>query len=471
MEASGGDADTRGVSGGLGITLEQVRLGLTVIRHFVISMLFDPDSGYPSAPSRRRALQAAASLGVLPLGAVVPWVDAAPLAFAPAVFDVHADRALIWLSANAELRVHVRWGLTPDALMQKSAELLLDKPRDFTGHVALHGLPAGTTVHFRAFVDDKALPDSGHFKTPRKAGQSFVLGFSGDMEEKYKPFRIFDTMVAAKLDYFVHLGDTVYADVPKREFAPTLSHYRRKHANIRADRSLQAFMSQCVIYAIWDDHEIENDAHGGLTQLPVAEQVFREYWPCASVEKTGLYRAVDLAPEVDLIIVDTRRFRSVQGMADGPEKTMLGTQQKLWFLDQLKQSKATFKIVATSVPFHGSSQDAWGNYRTERDEIIAFIKTERISNVVMISADYHFARDWSNKRTGIHEYVAGPLGTFRTFERTPEARARHSNGSHFVFGDDFNFGLLTYDGKLNSLSISYRDSAGKVLFDSMIAAT
>ena len=432
-------------------------------------MVFDSDSGYPTAPSRRRVLRAAATLGALPLGAAVPWVNAAPLAFAPAVFDVQADRALIWLSANDELRVHVRWGLTPDALHQRSAELLLDKAHDFTGHITLQGLPAGSTVHFRAYVGDKALPDSGRFNTPRKAGQDFVLAFSGDMEEKYKPFRIFDVIAAAKPDYFVHLGDTVYADIPKREFTPTLSHYRRKHANIRADRPLQAFMAQCATYAIWDDHEIENDAHGGLAQLPVAEQVFREYWPCASVDKTGLYRAVNLSPEVDLIIVDTRRFRSVQAMADTAEKTMLGMQQKLWFLDRLKQSKATYKIVATSVPFHGGSQDAWGNYKTERDEVVAFIKAEKISNVVMISADYHFARDWSNKRTGIHEFMAGPLATFRAFAKTPEIRERHSKGPHFVFGDDFNFGLLSYDGKRNSLSISYQDSAGKVLFESVIA--
>ena len=433
-------------------------------------MLFDPDADYPSVPSRRRALQGFASLGALPLAASASWVEAAPLAFAPAVFDVHADRALVWLSANDELRVHVRWGLAADALTHQSAELSLDKPRDFTGHVMLHGLPAGRTVHFRAYVGDKALPEAGRFNTPRLAGQNFVLAFSGDMEEKYKPFRIFDTMMAAKPDYFVHLGDTCYADHPKRDFAPTIAHYRRKHANIRADRPLQAFMAQCVTYAIWDDHEIENDAHGGLAQLPVAEQVFREYWPCASAEKVGLYRAVSLAPEVDLIIVDTRRFRSVQGMADGPEKTMLGTQQKLWFLDRLQQSKATFKIVATSVPFHGGSQDAWGNYKTERDEIVAFIKRERISNVVMISADYHFAREWSNKRTGIHEFTAGPLGTFRAFDKTPEIRERHSKGPHFVFGDDLNFGLLSYDGKQNSLTISYRDSVGKVLFDNPIVA-
>ena len=430
----------------------------------------DYDLDYPQAPARRRALQAAAAIGALPLGAAAPWVDAATLAFAPAAFDVHADRALIWLSAHDELRIQVRWGLSPDKLDHRSNEMLLDKSTDFTGHVNLQGLPAGSTVHFQAYSGDKPVSEFGRFNTPRLAGQSFVLAFSGDMEEKYKPFRIFDVIAAARPDYFVHLGDTVYADIPKRDFSPTLAHYRRKHASIRADRPLQNFMSQCATYAIWDDHEIENDAHGGLPQLPVAEQVFREYWPCASVEKTGLYRALMLAPGVELIILDTRRFRSVQAMLDGPEKTMLGTQQKTWFLQRLKQSKATFKIVATSVPFHGSSQDAWGNYRTEREEVVAFIRREKIGNVVMISADYHFARDWSNKRTGIHEFMAGPLASFRTFERSAEARERHSKGPHFVFGDDANFGLLAYDGGKNSLTVSYRDSVGKQLFETVIAA-
>ena len=431
-------------------------------------MSFDPDNDYPQRPNRRLALQAAASLSAVPLMSKV--VHAATLAFAPACFDVQEDRALIWLSANEPARLHVRWGTGADALTQRSTERALDSSSDFTGHVLLKGLPSGETVHYRVFSGDTAVSQLCLFNTPRKAGQSFSMAFSGDMQETYKPFRIFDVMAAAKPDYFVHLGDTVYADSPKRDFTPTQRYYRMKHARIRADRPLQGFLSQHANFVIWDDHEIENDAHGGMPQLPTAEAVFREYWPCASVETTGLYRAMALSPAVDLIIVDTRRFRSVQGMADGPEKTMLGTQQKRWFLDTLKRSKATFKIVATSVPFHGGSQDAWGNYKTEREEIVAFLKREKISNVVMISADYHFARDWSNKRTGIHEFMAGPLATFRAFYRTPEVRERHSKGPHFVFGDDFNFGLIAYDAPSNSLRVSYQDSGGKTLFETTIAA-
>lgn len=433
-------------------------------------MTFDRDHGYPSRPGRRRALRAVAAVGALPLAAAMPHASAGVLAFAPAAFDVHDDHALIWVSANEAARVHVRWGVAPDALTHRSADLALDRTSDFTGHLRLDGLPAGATVHYRVYMAEAAVSELARFNTVRKAGQSFSIAFSGDMEEKYKPFAIFDVMTAAKPDFFVHLGDTVYADVPKREFSPTIKHYRHKHSRVRADRPLQAFMAQCATYATWDDHEIENDAHGGMPQLPLAEQVFREYWPCETVEKSGLYRAFSLSPQVDLIMLDTRRFRSVQALADGPEKTMLGTKQKQWFLDTLKRSRATYKIVATSVPFHGSSQDAWGNYKTERDEIVAFIKRERIDNVVMISADYHFARDWTSKRTGLHEFMAGPLATFRTFEKHPEARDRHSKGGHFVFGDDFNFGLLHYDGATNKLSISYQDSRGKTLFQADIPA-
>ena len=299
-------------------------------------MSVDPDNDYPQRPNRRLALQTAASIAAVPLMSSV--AEAATLAFAPSCFDVNEDRALIWLCANEAARLHVRWGTAADALTHRSAERALDASCDFTGHVALRGLPLGETVHYRVFSRDTPASGLCRFSTPRKARQNFSLAFSGDMQETYKPFRIFDVIAAAKPDYFVHLGDTVYADSPKRDSTPTERHYRMKHARIRADRPLQAFMSQHANFAIWDDHEIENDAHGGLPQLPIAEAVFREYWPCASVETTGLYRAMALSPAVDLIIVDTRRFRSVQGMNDGPEKTMLGTQQKKWFLDALKRS-------------------------------------------------------------------------------------------------------------------------------------
>lgn len=422
-------------------------------------MSFDRDQGYPAQPERRQLLRAAATLGALPLAGALGDADAAALAFAPAAFDVHDDRALIWLSANQVSRLHVRWGTKPDALDQRSAEVELNATMDYTGHVALTGLPRGATVYYRAFAGDSAVSETGRFNSARKAGQNLTIAFSGDMEEKYKPFRLFDVMAAAAPDYLVHSQhrSTPTPASPSLQTnalsPPTHTHPHQPASTFVASPPTSQRRQPRNTKTITSRLQLAGQ-QGSLQNLALSHGTTRQ-----------LLLAMRLAPEVELIILDTRRFRSVQAMVDGPEKTMLGSAQKQWFFDTLKRSRATWKIVATSVPFIGGSQDASGNYKTERDEVVAFLKRERIDNVVMISADYHFARDWSNKRTGIHEFMAGPIATFRSFDKSPEARERHSKGPHFVFGDDFNFGLLRFDPVDRSLTVSYQDSQGKSLFE------
>ena len=94
-------------------------------------------------------------------------------------------------------------------------------------------------------------------------------------------------------------------------------------------------------------------------------------------------------------------------MTDGPDKTMLGSGQKDWFKERLKASTAPFKFIITSVPFHGSAVDTWGPYRTERDELAGFIRGEKIRGTIFLTGDYHLARDLSNAKTGLREYMAG----------------------------------------------------------------
>jgi len=110
-------------------------------------------------------------------------------------------------------------------------------------------------------------------------------------------------------------------------------------------------------------------------------------------------------------------------MADGPDKTMLGSAQKSWFKDRLKASTTPFKFIITSVPFHGGGVDTWGAYAVERGEIARFIRDEKIRGTIFLTGDYHLARDWSNAKTGQREYMAGPIASFTMYERDPKARA------------------------------------------------
>jgi alkaline phosphatase D len=86
---------------------------------------------------------------------------------------------------------------------------------------------------------------------------------------------------------------------------------------------------------------------------------------------------------------------------------MLGAAQKAWFKASMKGSNATWKLWANPVPimrlritaegaFAGLlladrvvSADAWDGWPTERNELLTYLRTENIRNVVAISGDLH----------------------------------------------------------------------------------
>jgi alkaline phosphatase D len=433
------------------------------------------DDGYPRSDARRRWLQGISATTLATAATPAQSLfGRRSLSFPPAAFDAANSRALIGVWGTDADRIHVRWAaadaLTNAALNERSAVVTLDKRADFATAIELVGLPGGKTIRYAVYADNNALSEVQSFRTPPDSLSSgdFTLAFSGDMEERYRPFTVFDQIAKLKPDAFLLLGDSVYADIPKREFSATIPHYRRKHSAIRADRSLQSFLSHHATIATWDDHEIENGANSTHPGMREAEQVFREYWPCRTSAGVGLYRHLKFGRDVELFVLDTRSFRSPQSDADGDAKTMLGASQKSQFMSDFGASKARYRLIASSVPLHGSSQDAWGNYATERDELLAMFRAahaNRDAKTVILSADYHFAREWPrNEKRGVHEFTAGPLAAFLTFEKDNGARSRNTRGEHFVFGDRANFGMLRYDAGMRSLHLFCYDDQGKQLF-------
>jgi alkaline phosphatase D len=447
---------------------------------------------YPKSSARRRWLTSVAASGAGTLAQpAAALFSRSLLAFPPAAFDITSGRALVGVIGNREAKVHARWSVidvkasATSEFMNKSDVVELTADANFANAVELDKLPDGANVRYALFAGDERISDVQQFRAAPhdRSRRDFSFAFSGDIEERYKPFRIFDSIAAQKVDAFLHLGDTVYADVPKRDFSPTIAHYRRKHAAIRTDRSLQTFMSNHAMIAIWDDHEIENDANGSHPAIADAEQVFREFWPVREQtqrvasranndrlphvrfhRRAGLYRHLSFGEDIDLFVLDTRRFRSPQSDANDEKKTMLGSEQLTWFRNAYRSSSARYRLVATSVPFHGSSKDAWGNYEHERDQLLAMFREANAANdvkTVLLSADYHFAREWPrNERRGIYEFMAGPLAAFLTFEKDNSAKQRHTRGEHFVFGERANFGVLRYEAKSGALRIEYFDDAG-----------
>lgn len=92
--------------------------------------------------------------------------------------------------------------------------------------------------------------------------------------------------------------------------------------------------------------------------------------------------------------------------ADAPPGTHMGGPQKAWFKEVMKASKAEWRIWVNScpalqvrldfsqIPFAGledgyAGTDAWQGYPGELSELLAFLRDEKIGNVVSLSGDYH----------------------------------------------------------------------------------
>ena len=323
--------------------------------------------------------------------------------FLAAVGEVRPTAAILWVRAPAPGEVDVEYGPLPAATPSR-ARLSVGRETDLTGKLALTGLHPATRYAYR--VEQGGQGVTGQFVTapaPEQPGRVSLL-WSGDLgggrfcRRLDEGYRIFRAMLRHQADFFLFVGDTIYADhrcggpglVPGADFeAHTLEQFRQKHRYNREDPAHDAFLKSTSVYAIWDDHEVRNDFAGPTEPLmPVGRQAFLEYWPVAASadDPTRLYRSFRWGRLLEIFILDTRQYRSDNGQPDGPGKTMLGNTQRRWLTDGVATSTATWKVVVSSVPLSIPTgrphRDSWSNasvwglpqegtgFATERDAIL-----------------------------------------------------------------------------------------------------
>jgi alkaline phosphatase D len=180
----------------------------------------------------------------------------------------------------------------------------------------------------------------------------------------------------------------------------------------------------------WDDHEVDNNYAGEipeekgpmtredfLTRRAAAYQAYYEHMPLrASCVPKGpgmqLYRSVRHGRLVDFQVLDTRQFRSDQPNQDrpgpaslDPQATMLGSAQREWLLGELKNSRATWNVLAQQVmmarvdrdrgPEEKCSMDQWPGYEAERQGLLRAFQELNVSNPVVLTGDIH--THWANE--------------------------------------------------------------------------
>ena len=379
--------------------------------------------------------------------------------------EVSADGAIVWLRADAGSRVSLRYGkapsLSPD---QVTAEYLVDPNSDDTAIIPLDGLEPGSRYYYRAEVAGKTPGPVASFVTaPAPDDQAKVtFCFSADTRETYKPFTVMDAISAQRPDFFLHLGDTIYADL--NGAAQRLEEFWAKYRRNRDDYATQRCFAETSVYAVWDDHEVANDYSPGHPLAPTGRKAFLDYWPIRrpASEPERIFRSVQWGASVELFLLDTRQYRNPN------RSSMLGRTQKEWFFDALAKSSATFKFVGTSVPMAGGGGDRWDGYPKEREEILRFIMQKKLRGVSFMSADMHCASITRIPGSGgLIDITAGPLGA---------PLNRITNSAHrryeFFLAENFNFAKVTVDSKAHPAEarIEFIDQDNRVFHSRKIAA-
>jgi len=379
--------------------------------------------------------------------------------------DVTSNSAVIWLRAEPESLVSLQYGKDP-SLNRFSAldPVVVESSSDNTARITLNGLEPKTVYYYRAVVVGRKPGPISRFLTAPEVNDLAMVQFcfSADTRESYKPFTIMDAIRAQQPNFFIHLGDTIYAD--RGGSASRLDEFRAKYRANRNDPATQRCFSETSFYVVWDDHEVEDNYLPTNPLAPIGRKAFLDYWPIRrnSDEPERIYRSFRWGRALELFLLDTRQYRDPQ------KGTMLGEKQKKWLLDGLSSSSALFKFIGTSVPMYGGGSDRWDGYPNERTEILRFIGGKNLHGVVFLSGDLHYAAvSLIPRGKGVKEITAGPLaapmnvitdGTARRFE--------------FFSAKTFNFAKITVDPTLQPAhaKVEFFDEKNELLYSTKINA-
>jgi alkaline phosphatase D len=309
-------------------------------------------------------------------------------------------------------------------------------------HLELDELWTDTTYAIAFFAEDgRRRSRVARFRTAIPAGESRIVRFGatsclGDDDE---PWPSLSHSPAERLDFFLLLGDTIYADNNPNQFV-----FDTKYETALSLSGLNDLTAGTSVVATWDDHEVDNNwswDDNGIQQLHAdALANFRRYIPQREGPNGVIWRKLSWGDAIDLFVLDCRGER-LSGNYVTP-------QQMNWLKQELSASTATFKIILNSVPIYDftgtvigviGADDRWQGYPAQRAEILAHIELDGITGVLWVAGDVHFGAIGKVDPSGgvaenQWEVIAGPAGSFINLsailipenERTPVVVTEHN---------------------------------------------
>lgn len=307
--------------------------------------------------------------------------------------DPLANQVIIWTRVTPDIYqedITVNWQIALDEnfkyiIQEDNASTNLSK--DFTIKIDVKNLQKNTQYFYR-FKTNTATSPIGKTKTLPQGDISqvkFMVFSCANYSAGY--FHVYKEAAQQKdIDVAIHLGDYIYeheyngyasedAEKMGRIAEPLhelliLEDYRKRYAQYREDPDLQALHQNIPMIAIWDDHEIANNAYQQGAEnhnknegdyeirKQAALQAYYEWLPIRVQDKNNLskaYRYFQFGNLVDLYILETRLAREKQlthkdlFALQKRQPTLLGQEQLTWLLNNINKNQGVWQVLGQQV--------------------------------------------------------------------------------------------------------------------------
>jgi alkaline phosphatase D len=346
----------------------------------------------------------------------------APYLWGVASGDPTSDGVVIWAKVQESIISVIQpqtWEVSADssfAITSATGSVDAVVNNDFCVRAVVTGLQPNTYYYYR-FTDFISGNTSriGRTKTAPEGSTENVTFAVASCSSIYSGYFNAYRNIANndEVDLMIHLGDYIYNFVDDDEQIripdpfpadpENIGEWRDRHEYYLLDPDLRKARQMHPWVVIWDNHDFGNGTEGGI-------EAFWEYIPRRDSQNdiSQINRSLAFGNLVDLIMIDIEKYRNIDTLSTG-ETSVLGTDQREWFLDELSNSTAKWRIVGNQkmfggwysedippwleIPNDGDVFDAgsWDGFMAERGIVLNHLVDNNIDNFMMLSGDVHMS--------------------------------------------------------------------------------
>ncbi len=310
---------------------------------------------------------------------------------------------------------------------------------------------------------------------PLRSQDSFTIAFGSCNKHTVKN-NLWDDVLAAQPDVWIWGGDIIYADTDKASEIARMFDIQKEIPGYKAIRK------EMQVIGTWDDHDYGlNDGGEEFASKAASQQVFLDFMDVPQDsprrEREGVYASYtyDLpVGSVKILVLDTRYFRSALTPSTDKKKryqpgkygegTMLGEAQWAWLEEELRNSKADFNLLVSSIQFLSNQHgfETWGNFPHEVDKLNGLIKESDANGVIILSGDRHISEFSEIEIPGL----SYPLIDFTSSGLTHVYSSYSGEPNPYRIGEviaEISFGIVTFNMATKEVQMRMVGDQGKIL--------